>query len=300
VDGASVGAVVSYDFINVTANHTIAASFAVDSFTLTVNIVGSGSVTRAPDQASYEPGASVTLTSVPTTGFAFAGWSGDTSTTANPLTVVMDGSHTYTATFADSAAPVVTVTSPNGGEVFSLGQSANLTWIAADSVGVTSIDLLLSRDGAAGPFDSIATGVANSGSYDWLVTEPATLNAFLKVVAHDSAGNAGSDLSDAAFSIAGSAGVEDGPVTAFALSAVMPNPAHSLARIGFALPRAARIRITVLDVQGREVLTLADGEYNAGRHEAAFPTRRAPGPGLYFVRMTTPARSFVQRFAIMR
>ena len=80
----------------------------------------------------------------------------------------------------------------------------------------------------------------------------------------------------------------------------MPNPAHSLARIGFALPRAARIRITVLDVQGREVLTLADGEYNAGRHEAAFPTRRAPGPGLYFVRMTTPARSFVQRFAIMR
>ena len=89
-------------------------------------------------------------------------------------------------------------------------------------------------------------------------------------------------------------------MTAFALSAVMPNPARDLARIGFALPRAARIHIAVLDVQGREVLTLADGEYDVGRHQAAFPTRRAPGPGLYFVRMTTPARSFVQRFAIMR
>ena len=300
VDGASVGAVASYDFTSVTANHSIAASFAVDSYLLTVSIVGAGSVTRAPDQASYELGASVTLTAVPTSGFAFVGWSGDTSTTTNPLTVVMDGSHTCTATFVDSAAPVVTVTAPNGGEVFSLGQPANLTWIATDGVGVTSIDLFLSRDGATGPFDSIATGVANSGSYDWLVTEPATTNAFLKVIAHDAAGGAGSDLSDVAFSIAGSAGVEDGAVTAFALSAVMPNPAHNLARIGFALPRVARIHLAVLDVQGREVLTLADGEYNAGRHEAAFSTSRAPGPGLYFVRMTTPTRSFVQRFAITR
>jgi hypothetical protein len=300
VDGESVGAVASYDFTNVTANHTIAASFVADSFMLTLNIVGAGSVTRAPDQASFAPGTPVTVMAVPATGFAFVGWSGDTSTTANPLTVVMDGSHTCTATFADSAAPVVTVTAPNGGEIFSLGQSANLTWIAADSAGVTSIDLLLSRDGAAGPFDPIASGMANSGSFDWLVTEPATTNAFIKVVARDSAGNVGSDLGDAAFSIAGSAGVEGGPVMAFALSAVMPNPAHRLARVGFALPRAARIRITVLDVQGREVLTLADGETNAGRYEAAFPTSRVPGPGLYFVRMTTPARSFVQRFAITR
>jgi hypothetical protein len=300
VDGASVGAVASHDFTNVIANHTIAASFAADSFTLTVNIVGAGSVTRAPDQASYASGASVTLTSVPSAGFAFVGWSGDTSTTANPLTVVMDSSHTCTATFADSAAPVVTVTAPNGGEVFNAGQSANLTWSAMDGAGVTSIDLLLSRSGTAGPFDSIATGVANSGSFDWLVTGPATTNAFLKVVARDSAGNVGSDLSDAAFSIAGSAGAGNEAVMAFALSAVMPNPAHSLARIGFALPRAARIRITVLDVQGREVFTLADGEYNAGRHEAAFSTRQAPGPGLYFVRMTTPTRSLVQRFAITR
>jgi uncharacterized repeat protein (TIGR02543 family) len=300
VDGASVGAVAGYDFTSVTANHTIAASFATDSCLLTVNIVGAGSVTRAPDQVSYEFGAPVILTSVPATGFTFVGWSGDTSTTTSPLTIVMDGSRTYTATFADSAAPTVEVTAPNGGEVLSLGQHASLVWIATDGVGVTSIDLLLSRDGEAGPFDSIAAGVANSGSYDWLVTEPATTNAFLKVIAHDAAGSAGSDLSDAAFSIAGSAGVGDGPVTAFALSAVMPNPAHDLARIGFALPSVARIRIAVLDVQGREVLALVDGEYDAGRHQAVFPTRRVPGPGLYFVRMTTPTRSFVQRFAIMR
>jgi hypothetical protein len=212
----------------------------------------------------------------------------------------MNGSHTYTATFVDSVAPLVTVTAPNGGEVLGLGQHATLTWVATDSVGINSVDLVLSRVGAAGPFDSIATHVANTGSYDWLVTEPATTDAFLMIVAHDAAGNAGSDLSDAAFQIAGPTGVEDGPVTAFALSAVVPNPAHDLVRIGFALPRMARIHLAVLDVQGREVLTLADGETSAGRHQAAFPTRRVPGPGLYFVRMTTPTRSFVRRFAVTK
>jgi hypothetical protein len=59
VDGVSVGAVTSYNFTSVTANHTIAASFALDSFTLTIGIVGSGSVTKAPDQASYDYGTPV-------------------------------------------------------------------------------------------------------------------------------------------------------------------------------------------------------------------------------------------------
>ena len=35
MDGISVGAVTSYTFTNVTANHTIAASFAIDTYTIT-------------------------------------------------------------------------------------------------------------------------------------------------------------------------------------------------------------------------------------------------------------------------
>ncbi len=37
VDGSSVGAVSSYDFTNVTENHTIAASFAINTFTITAS-----------------------------------------------------------------------------------------------------------------------------------------------------------------------------------------------------------------------------------------------------------------------
>ncbi len=50
VDGASVGAVTSYTFSNVTANHTISASFAIDTFTITPDAGPNGSITPATKQ----------------------------------------------------------------------------------------------------------------------------------------------------------------------------------------------------------------------------------------------------------
>ena len=45
VDGASVGAVTGYTFTNVTAAHTIAASFAIRSFTITASAGANESAT---------------------------------------------------------------------------------------------------------------------------------------------------------------------------------------------------------------------------------------------------------------
>jgi hypothetical protein len=51
VDGASVGAPTSYTFLGVTANHTIAASFAINIFTLTTQLNGSArSIATRPDR----------------------------------------------------------------------------------------------------------------------------------------------------------------------------------------------------------------------------------------------------------
>ena len=101
----------------------------------------------------------------------------------------------------DMADPVVAVTYPNGGELFVGGTTENLAWTATDNVGVTSVDLLLSRSGAGGTYETIATGIANTGSYPWVVTLPGSENCWLKVVAHDAAGNTGSDVSDMLFAI---------------------------------------------------------------------------------------------------
>ncbi len=101
----------------------------------------------------------------------------------------------------DLLDPAVTLTYPNGGELLTTGTAVNVTWNATDNIGVTSVDLLLSRTGSGGPYAPLVTGVANSGSYPWAVDLPPGTDCWVRVVARDAAGNSGSDLSDAAFTI---------------------------------------------------------------------------------------------------
>jgi uncharacterized repeat protein (TIGR01451 family) len=73
--------------------------------TLTINIVGRGSVTREPPGSGSLPyyifpfGIVVTLTATPDAGWYFSGWSGDLGGAANPAQVTMDADKTITATF---------------------------------------------------------------------------------------------------------------------------------------------------------------------------------------------------------
>ncbi len=100
VDGKSKGAVSSWEFSDVQSSHTLTASFALNEHTLTVTVVGGGSITKNPSQATYHYGDRVNLTANPSAGWAFQGWTGDFTGTDNPATITMDGNKTITATFA--------------------------------------------------------------------------------------------------------------------------------------------------------------------------------------------------------
>jgi subtilisin family serine protease len=204
----------------------------------------------------------------------------------------------------DLIVPVVAVVSPNGGEQVLPGETMTLAWTATDSPGsVTGVDLQLSRTGPGGPFENIALGIANSGTYGWTVTEPTTNGsaAFLRVLAHDANANVGLDLSDAAFTIAGPVTVERGETVAFALARVSPNPTSRGVSIEFSLARESRVRLCVLDVQGRAVAVLADGVFHARCHQVKWDGTRGGSPapaGLYFVCYDTPEGRFVRRVAV--
>ena len=68
-------------------------------YTLTVNVVGNGSVTENPAETNYLSGTIVTLTAVPGANWTFQGWSGDVAGAQNPVNVTMDRNKTATATF---------------------------------------------------------------------------------------------------------------------------------------------------------------------------------------------------------
>ena len=65
------------------------------------------------------------------------------------------------------------------------------------------VDLLLSRDGAGGPYEVLATGISNSGSYGWTVTGPVVNGprGILRVIVSDSGPTVGQDDSDGGFRI---------------------------------------------------------------------------------------------------
>lgn len=114
----STGAVLStspnYTFV-LSANRSLRANFTLNTYTLTTSGVN-GTVTRAPDQPTYNHGSTVVLTATPSTGFVFSGWTGDATGLTNPLTVTMDRNKTITANF--TAIPVdaftLTVIATNG------------------------------------------------------------------------------------------------------------------------------------------------------------------------------------------
>jgi hypothetical protein len=102
VDGSSVGAVTSYNFTNVTADHTISASFAIETFTITPSAGAHGSITPATAQ-TVDYGSSQSFTITPAAGYHVAdvlvdGTSVGALTSRTFTNVTAD--HTIAASFA--------------------------------------------------------------------------------------------------------------------------------------------------------------------------------------------------------
>jgi hypothetical protein len=92
---------VSPTTVTMTGNKVVTATFTQNQYTLTISVVGHGSVTKNPNQATYTYGSIVTLTAVPDSGWSFVSWSGDASGSSLTTTVTITGNKAVTATFTD-------------------------------------------------------------------------------------------------------------------------------------------------------------------------------------------------------
>lgn len=122
--------------VTVQKDLSIQATFSAEPqslFTLTTTVVGNGSVTLAPQQAQYQPGAVVTATATPGSGWLFLEWGGDLSGADNPHSLTVDANKHVTAHFGATMAGIL-VASPNGQvlvnpikEVYQVGDEVELT-----------------------------------------------------------------------------------------------------------------------------------------------------------------------------
>ena len=100
--------------------------------------------------------------------------------------------------FTTAPGPTITVTFPNGGEIWAAGTNQPITWTSSGVTGPVRIHL--SRNGGSTWTTIIAT-TSNDGSQAWSVTGPATTQARIKVVSI--ANSDVFDISDADFIITG-------------------------------------------------------------------------------------------------
>ncbi len=70
----------------------------------------------------------------------------------------------------------------------------------------------------------------------------------------------------------------------------LPNPVSGIARIGFSVPSPGMVELLVLDLAGRVVGVLQQGEVSAGQHSVAWDTGLLPA-GVYFQVLSTSAGS---------
>ena len=175
VDGISVGAVTSHTFTNVTANHTIAASFAATTFTITASAGPNGSI--APNGAVVvNEGADQSFTITPDTGFHVA------DVLVDGISVGAVTSHTFTNVIANHtiaasfAATTYTITAsagangsiaPNGAVV--VNEGANQSFTITPDAGFQVADVLV---------DGISIGAVTSHTFTNVTANHAIAASF--------------------------------------------------------------------------------------------------------------------------
>jgi len=127
--------------LTITRNMIVNATFTQQQYTLSINVVGGGSVSKNPNQTTYTYGTNVTLAATANIGWSFASWSGAVSGTASPVTVNMTGDKSVTATFTENTYTLIVNTIGSGsvnlnasgpyhyGDAVVLTSSASIGWI---------------------------------------------------------------------------------------------------------------------------------------------------------------------------
>lgn len=158
-------------------------------YSLTITAPTNGSIAASPSTATYDSGTSVTLTATAATNYRFSAWTGASTATTSPVTIVMNGNKTIGATFVSTAKPkyTLTVTAPTNGTIalsptggsYDSGTTVTATasatgafkfsaWTGASTATTSQVSIVMTGNKTLG-----ATFVADNGPVELTLT-PST------------------------------------------------------------------------------------------------------------------------------
>jgi hypothetical protein len=147
----------------------------------------------------------------------------------------------------------VTVTAPNGGEVWGVGEVHAITWTTAGPT-PHHVTLYYSTDGG-NQWNTIIT-YPNTGTFNWTVPDDTTSNGVVMVRALTQQNELiGEDISDGFFSIVATGVEEEAPVQVKAPFFVTISPLPMTDQVQFIIQgkRASVASVDIMDVSGRVI-----------------------------------------------
>jgi rhodanese-related sulfurtransferase len=193
VDGSSVGPVSSRTFTNVTSDHTISVTFAVNTYTITVGVGEHGSMSPS-GEVPVEHGASQEFTITPDEGYHIEGVMVDGSSVVADVTdgqyafADVTSDHTISATFAANIYTIAASAGTHGsispsGEV-PVDHGANQEFIITPDEGYHIEDVLVDGNPVPqvieniAPQDAFALIQENEGNPNFVILDVRTPEEF--------------------------------------------------------------------------------------------------------------------------
>jgi hypothetical protein len=147
---------------------------------------------------TFQTGSQVTVVATPYSGWTFTNWTENSTiiSTSPSYSFFISNNRNLIANF--SQLQVITVTSPNGGEIWQSGTTHNITWTSS---GINNVNIAYSYDNGTS-WSLIVNGwAASSGSYNWIVPNTPSTECLVKI--SDASNLSIYDISDNLFTITG-------------------------------------------------------------------------------------------------
>ena len=183
----------------------------------------------------------------------------------------------------------VVLTSPAGGEIFEVGQEVSVSWDLNVLHVQIDWDLYFSPDGGA-TWQLVVARIPNAAlSTTWTIakTTQPTERGRLRIVQD----NVEMDYESESFNftiraISTEAEIPAGIPVSSELRGTYPNPFSASTTIEYQVDESDQVRISVFDLQGRQVAVLVDTRKPAGMHSTVWSPVFL-SPGTYLIRMET-------------
>ena len=115
----------------------------------------------------------------------------------------------------------------------------------------------------------------------------------------DGTNNGYSPVQAGALTVTPASAVEEELPAQLSFALLGANPVIGPARFRFGLPKRTAVVLSIHDVTGRRLATLASGEFDAGYHAVSWESGGAAEAGVYFARLHADGRSLTRSFTVL-